>query len=71
MRLCEPCAEESSRWLDYRAPRTARFASGSRRDDDPAGVTDNLRGRFDDWRATVRGQQALIREHCMREHGTA
>ncbi len=46
-----------------------RIASGATYDDTAAGATANRRNRYEDWRALVGRQVALIGETCAREHG--
>lgn len=63
--MCDSCATESQRWLDYRLPPVLKIASSSARDDTPAGLADRRRSRFEEWRDTINRQQALIRKHCI------
>lgn len=68
MTLCNSCRAKSDAWLDYRVPTTLKIASGSSRDDTPAGVVDARRARYESWQNTIRQQQALIRRICSESH---
>jgi len=68
MSLCDECQAKSQSWLDYRVAPRLKIASGASRDDTAAGVADARRGRFDQWRTTVRDQQALIKSICEERH---
>lgn len=64
--LCVPCREAWLRWLDYRLPPVPGFqhGSGAPYDTSPAGIRDRQRGRFEQWRSTVRFQMDLIASAC-------
>lgn len=68
---CQPCTDEINCWLDTTPqqllPRVP-FAAAAAYDATPAGAAGNRSARYQQWRSTVRGQIALIREHC-REAG--
>lgn len=68
MTLCSPCQLASDAWLDYRVNPPLKIASGSSRDDTAAGVADGLRARYEEWRNTIRNQQALIQKLCTEQH---
>jgi hypothetical protein len=63
--LCGPCSGARARWLDYRLPPSPPLlvviGSGGVRD-----VEERRKARFDDWRRTIRQQQAHIAELCAR-----
>lgn len=76
MSLCRACRAESDRWLDttpaiLRPGVSITYGSGAAYDSTPAGVRDNTRARYEDWRRLVREQMARIREQCQREQHTA
>lgn len=68
--LCPPCRKARLAWLDYRLPpvRGFAFGSGARYDISAAGLRDHQRGRFDEWRSTIRFHRDLIARTC-REAG--
>ncbi|MFV8242194.1 hypothetical protein [Mycolicibacterium peregrinum] len=68
MTLCDLCRPKHDAWLDYRLPRQPKIASGASRDDTLAGVKDAWTGRFEQWRKTIRDQQALIARLCEEQH---
>lgn len=64
MSLCGPCREASDAWLDYKITPALKIASGAARDDTAAGLADRRRARYEEWKATITRQQALIRAQC-------
>lgn len=70
--LCPACRAEHDRWLDTKpsthAPRFGiAHGSGSPYDASAAGVRDNTRARYEDWRRTVNFQRDLIEKQCLQE----
>ena len=67
-RTCPPCRALADKWLYSNPARVlgggVRIASGAAYDDTAAGVADNRRGRYEQWRRLVREQIALIVEGC-------
>lgn len=65
-RLCAPCRDARLAWLDYRLPPVPGFqhGSGAPYDTSPAGIRDRQRGRFEEWRTTVRFHMDLIARTC-------
>lgn len=64
--LCPPCRAASSAWLDYRLPPVLGIAhgSGAPYDVSAAGIRDRQRGRFEEWRSTIRFNRDLIARTC-------
>lgn len=63
--VCDDCHAEQLAWLDYRVKPRNKFANHAAYDDTPAGMRDNRRGRYAEWRDTVNFQHALIRKLCL------
>lgn len=70
-KLCPACREERDRWMDT-TPRIVRpgvrIAASAAHDDTFAGVRDNTRARFEQWRETVHFHIGLIEKHCAEKH---
>lgn len=67
--LCEPCAALRDRWLDTRPstliPRGGfAHGSGAAYDVSAAGLRDNDRAWYEEWRRTVRFQIDLVETAC-------
>lgn len=64
--LCAPCRGASGAWLDYRLPRVPGFqhGSGAPYDVSTAGLRDQRRAGFEQWRSTIRFQRDLIARTC-------
>lgn len=63
--LCAPCHKEWLHWLDYRVrPRFQIHQVG----DTAREVNDKRKGRYEDWRRTIRDQQTMIEASCERAH---
>lgn len=67
-RMCEPCGLAWQAWMDYRLPprRGFTFGAGVAYDTSIAGIRDNRKARFEEWRDTVRHQTALVETLCHR-----
>lgn len=68
MALCDLCRTKHDAWLDYRVSPTVKIASGAFRDDTLPGVKDARTARYEQWRKTIRDQQALIARICEEQH---
>jgi hypothetical protein len=68
MSLCDACKAQSDAWLDYRITKPVKIASGAAYDDTLAGVADARKARFEEWRSTIRSQQAAIKRICEEQH---
>lgn len=63
--MCQPCAEASNKWLDYRIKPSFQIHQV---DDTARGVNDKRKRRFEDWRDLIKTQQAMIADQCKRKH---
>lgn len=68
-RICGPCSELMSKWLDARPsellPRLSfTYGSGAEYDRSPAGLLDRSRARNKDFAALVREARAAVVESC-------
>lgn len=70
MKLCDTCHRAWLAWLDYRLPRRIPFVAQAAYDTTPAGVRDNSRNRFEEWRRTIQDGQDRVRAYCMANHQT-
>lgn len=72
MALCAECTAASNKWLDSKPSQMVRpgikIANNATYDMTPAGVRDNSRAAFEDWRQLVRRQMKLIADICRRDH---
>lgn len=66
--ICRPCHAKWSSWFGYRIIPWLRINSGATRDDTLEGVKDRQRARFEEWRETIRSNQALIEKICALKH---
>jgi hypothetical protein len=61
--LCPPCQAARLSWLDYRLPHSLGVGA-TVYDSSPAGIRDRQRGRFEEWRSTIRFHRDLIARTC-------
>jgi hypothetical protein len=64
--MCPPCAADWDRWLDYKMPPAP--ISMCQHGNTARGVRDRLAARAEDYYATIRWQQSLIRKQCAEQH---
>jgi len=65
--LCDPCAAEWLRWLDYRLPQPQRWIVKLGGNPNLLSLA-NREYLFRECRDTIRAQQKLIEDHCAASH---